>query len=212
MQFKNSERGGEQGTGRLRCFLASLANPASRIPIPGSNDYPFPLPYSRLSPGFTLIEILVVIVILAIAAAAVTMAIAGAGGERQLARDAERLRALTRYACEQAELSGREIGISVSTKGYRFSRSEHDVWLPLGDGELRPRKWSVDAAASLARDGEGVDVGVEFPEKPQLVCFASGELTAFRLDLGVPDSTIRYRIDGHADGDVAESIADNRVH
>jgi type II secretion system protein H len=72
-----------------------------------SRDLRFAIRHSRLSHGFTLMEILVVIVILAIAAAAVTMAIAGAGGERQLARDAERLRVLTRYACEQAELSGR---------------------------------------------------------------------------------------------------------
>jgi general secretion pathway protein H len=158
--------------------------------------------------GFSLIEILVVTVILAITAVAVTLAVSGAGGERQLARDAERLQALIGYACEQAELSGRQIGLSLDHDGYRFSRSDHADWVPERDGELRPRKWSVKADALLTRDGQHVDIGVDFPEKPQLVCFSSGELTAFRLELALPDSTTRYRVDGRPAGDVVASIID----
>jgi general secretion pathway protein H len=156
--------------------------------------------------GFSLIEILVVTVILAITAVAVTLAVGGAGGERQLARDAERLQALIGYACEQAELSGRQIGLSLNHDGYRFSRGNHADWAPERDGELRPRKWSVNANTQLTRDGQRVDVGASYPEKPQLVCFSSGELTAFQLELSLPDSAARYRLDGHAAGDVAASI------
>jgi general secretion pathway protein H len=174
------------------------------------HDLQFAIRCSRPS-GFTLIEILVVVVILAVTAAAVTLAVSGAGGERQLARDAERLRALLGYACEQAEISGREIGLSLSRAGYRFSRGDHDQWLPAGDGELRPRKWSVSADAVLTRDGQRVDIGADFPEKPQLVCFSSGELTAFRLDLVLPESTTRHRIEGQADGRVDERILDRRA-
>jgi len=170
-----------------------------------------PIRDSRSPAGFSLIEILVVTVILAVTAVAVTLAVGGAGGERQLARDAERLRALIGYACEQAELSGRQIGLSIDHDGYRFSRGERADWLPERDGELRPRKWSVSADALLTRDGQRVDVGAAFPEKPQLVCFSSGELTAFRLDLALPDSTTRYRLDGRANGEVAGSIVDARV-
>src|SRR5262249_11033881 len=133
------------------------------------------------SRGFTLIEILVVIVILGATAAAVTLAVGGAGGERQLARDAERLRALIGYACAQAGGRGRQMGISLSRDGYRFSRSEHADWVLERDGELRPRKWSAATSALLIRNGARVEVGAEFPDKPQLVCFSSGELTAFRL-------------------------------
>jgi len=171
-----------------------------------------PSPESRLPAGFTLIEILVVVVILAIVAAAVTIALSGAGGERQLARAAERLRALTGYACEQAELSGREIGISVSKEGYRFSRNDHVAWLPLADGELRPRKWGVDATLALSRAGQRMQVDAGYPEKPQLVCFASGELTAFRMDLRLADSSTHYRIDGNPDGAVTASVVDDRAH
>jgi general secretion pathway protein H len=161
--------------------------------------------------GFSLIEILVVLVILAITVVAVTLAISGAGGERQLARDAERLRALVAYACEQAELGGREIGLSFASDGYRFSRGDHADWVPVSDGELRARKWSVNPRVLLTRAGHAVDVAAGFPDKPQLVCFASGELTAFRLDLALPDSTTHYRVEGLPDGSVDEQVVEHRA-
>jgi general secretion pathway protein H len=193
--------------------LALRAGFAVRSGIPGSSPgQALPAQFdSRLLRGFTLIEILVVTVILAVSAVAVTLAIAGAGGERQLARDAERLHALIGYACEQAELSGHQIGISLTRDGYRFSRNEHADWLPERDGELRPRKWSVPGGATLTRAGQSVEIGKEFPDKPQLVCFSSGELTAFRLDLALPDSTSRYRLEGHPDGDVVETSVNDRA-
>ena len=169
-----------------------------------------PGPYSLLSTGFSLIEILVVTVILAVVAATVTLAVAGAGGERQLAREADRFAALVGYACEQAELSGRDIGLSLSRGGYRFSRSDHADRLVLREGELRPRKWSVSPAVALTRDGNRVGVGDEFPDKPQLACFSSGELTAFRLELALADAAARYRVEAAQDGEVATSSVDSR--
>ena len=169
-----------------------------------------PGPYPLLSTGFSLIEILVVTVILAVVAATVTLAVAGAGGERQLARDADRIAALVGYACEQAELSGRDIGLSLSRGGYRFSRSEHADWLLLRDGELRPRKWGTNAVVSLTRDGNSVGVGDEFPVKPQLACFSSGELTAFRLELALADAAARYRVEATQDGKLVTSSVDSR--
>jgi len=169
-----------------------------------------PGPRPLLATGFSLIEILVVTVILAVVAAAVTLAVAGAGGERQLARDADRVAALVGYACEQAELSGRDIGLSLSRSGYRFSRSEHTDWLLLRDGELRPRKWSISPIVTLTRDGNPVGVVDEFPDKPQLACFSSGELTAFRLELALPDAAAVFRVEAARNGDVAVSSVQSR--
>jgi len=191
-------------------LIATTGRPDDADSGRSAGDLPLAICQPRPS-GFSLIEILVVTVILAATATAVTLAVSGAGGERQLARDAERLRALLGYACEQAEISGREIGVSFSGRGYRFSRSDHDAWLPADEGELRPRKWSVAADAVLTRDGQRVAIGADFPEKPQLVCFSSGELTAFRLDLTLPESDTRQRIEGQADGRVDGGVMDRRA-
>jgi general secretion pathway protein H len=167
-----------------------------RAAIPHSR---FPIADSR---GFTLLEILIVVVILAVLTAIVTLAVSGAGGERQLEREAERVRTLIVYACEQAELTGREIGFNASADGYHFSRYDHDVWLPIKGSELRERKWPQQTIATLTRDTHPADDEKTPTEKPQLICFDSGELTAFRLELALPDVERRYRIDGHLDGTV----------
>lgn len=162
--------------------------------------------------GFTLIEILVVVVILGVLAAAVTLAVGVGGGERQLARQAEQLQALVGYACEQAELTGRDIGISMNTEGYRFSRLERDDWRAFSEGELRPRAWLTNSGATLSRESHGVEIVAQFPDKPQLLCFSSGELTPFRLDLNLPEAAQLYRLEGQSDGAVALAVVNSRGH
>ena len=165
----------------------------------------------RAARGFTLIEILVVVVILAVLAAAVTLAVGSVGGERQLARQGEQLRALFAYACEQAELSGRDLGISFDAQGYRFSIANHADWIASTANELRTRQWSAGIVATLSRDGHALAVTDKQPDKPQLVCFASGELTPFRLDLALADLPTRYRIEGQPDGDITLSAVEARA-
>lgn len=164
----------------------------------------------RVARGFSLIEILVVLVILAVLAGAVSLAIAGAGGERLLAREAERAQALIAYACEQAELGGRTVGISLSKSGYRFSRTEQEVWVPYKGGELRARHWPPPLATALQRDDVPVQLGDDFPDQPQALCYPSGELTPFRLELGWTEVERRYRLDARADGAVDLAAVDDR--
>ncbi|HEX6834235.1 MAG TPA: type II secretion system minor pseudopilin GspH [Rudaea sp.] len=162
--------------------------------------------------GFTLIEILVVVVILAVLAATVTLAIASAGGERQLELQANRLRELIVYACERAELTGRSIGIAIDKEGYRFKRLDRDLWVTMRDGELRPRTWGEQTTPTLTRDGHRVEDDPKATDnKPELICFDSGELTPFRLDLAMPDLARRYRIDGAPDGKVDVAAFDARA-
>jgi general secretion pathway protein H len=170
-----------------------------------------PATNNRQPSGFTLIEILVVIVILGVLAAALTLAVGVGGGERQLERQAEQVQALVGYACEQAELSGREIGVSMNTSGYRFSHLERDDWKAFREGELRPRAWLANSAAALSRDGHRVEIAAQFPDKPQLLCFSSGELTAFELELRLPENATRYRVNGQPDGTVALATVNLRA-
>ena len=164
------------------------------------------------SRGFTLIEILVVVVILAVMASVLTLAVNGVGGERRLAAQSEQMQALLGYACEQAELTDQTIGISFDTAGYRFSQLHGTDWFVLPAAELRERKWLDGTTMAFSRDGQPIRITDKYPEKPQVACFASGELTPFRLELSLADLTRIYRLDGSPDGDVKIAAIDARPH
>ena len=148
------------------------------------------------------------LVILAVVAGAVSLSIAGAGGERVLTREAERTQALLNFACERAQLSGRDIGITLARTGFRFSHFDQDVWVPYREDSLRARSWPPQLKIALSRDAQAIVLDEKFPDRPQLLCYASGELTSFRLELALPDLARRYRIDGRGDGEVLLSAVD----
>ena len=151
--------------------------------------------------GFTLIEILVVVVIVAVLALAVTISIATVGGERQLAREAERVQALIVHACIQAELTGREIGVRIGHSGYAFSLLGFDGWTASErKDELRARTWLPGMQVALYRDGREMRLAGDDSQPPQIVCFSSGELSPFVLSLNLGDVPKRYELRGHADG------------
>lgn len=158
--------------------------------------------------GFTLIELLVVVVIVAVMAAVVAMTLAGGGGERQLEREAERLQALLGYACEHAEIGGKPVGLGLVSDGYVFSEQNGEIWKPFDQGELRERRWPGALRADLSRDGKRLPLQPQPPDKPQVICFASGELTPFRLELGLADASLRWRLDGLPDGTVERERRD----
>lgn len=179
------------GTGRLS--LPPRARQASTKHVAQCAN-----PDAARSVGFTLIELLVVLVIVGALSAALTLAV-GASSERQLDNAAQRFRALIDEACSQAELSGRELGVSVGAGGYSFCRLEGDQWRPFGaDAALRARTWPQGLRSHLTRDGRPI---AETAEGPQLVCFSSGELTPFELALTLGDAP-RYRITGSEAGEV----------
>jgi general secretion pathway protein H len=95
--------------------------------------------------------------------------------------------------------------------GYRFSRLDRNDWLPFSVDELRPRDWLKGTDAVLLRDDRRVAIATDFPEKPQLVCFSSGELTPFRLELGLADLAQRLRLDGKPDGSVELAAVDTHA-
>jgi general secretion pathway protein H len=161
--------------------------------------------------GFTLIELLVVVVIVAVVAGALTLAVGGAGGERQLAHQSEQAQALIGYACEQSELTGRNIGISFNADGYRFMQLDRADWMQIRGGELRQRDWLAGTSSKLSRDDRALQIATEYPDKPQLVCFSSGELTPFRLELALSDLPVVYRLDGQPSGDVKITAVNTRA-
>lgn len=154
--------------------------------------------------AFSLIEILVVLVIVSVLALAVSISIASAGGERQLAREAERLQALVEHACRQAELSGREIGMRIGAQGYEFTMHGFDGWTTSErKDELRPHSWVAGLRLELLRDGRLIDLEDGNLEPPQLVCFSSGELSPFLLRMELGDVDTRYELEGDIQGSIS---------
>ena len=112
----------------------------------------------------------------------------------------------------KAELVGRDIGVSVDRRGYRFSRRNGAAWLPLEGDELRPREWLAGTQVALSSDGHAIVVGDDFPEKPQLACFSSGELTPFRLELRLTDLAQGWQLDGAPDATLKLAVVNVRAH
>ena len=151
------------------------------------------------------------LVIVGVLALAVTISIASAGGERQLTRESERLQALIQYACTQAELTGREIGLRVSQQGYAFALLGFDGWLAEPQkNELRPRSWVTGLGVELYRDGRELQLARKDADVPQIVCFSSGELSPFLMRMQLGDVARRYELRGEADGRVRLSAVDLR--
>ncbi len=177
--------------------------PALPRPLGGERPLfhsPFLIPHSRPRTGFTLIELLVVVAIVGVLALALTLSVANSS-ERRLEAAAERFAALVGHACEQSELRGREIGIVIAPDGYAFLRLDREGWQPFtGEDALRTREWPAGTRPTLAREGRPLElVHGEAREVPQLVCFASGELTPFALDLALGDSRAHYRVEAQGD-------------
>lgn len=164
----------------------------------------------RTHAGFTLLEVLVAVAIIAVIALVVGIGLSGLGGNRQLKQEAERLQSRLRYACELATLDGRAVGFRQRSDGYGFVRLDGDEWRSLTqDALLAPYQLSASTTLLLHRDGQVLEVDAKATdETPQLVCFASGELTPFRAELRATGADQRYRIEGHADGRIALSHVD----
>lgn len=152
--------------------------------------------------GFSLIELLVVIAIIGILAGMLVLA-AGDSGARRLEASAEEFQGLLRHACEVAELGGRDIGLTVGSEGYRFSRLAGEGWVAIGpEATLRPRPWPAGLQVELRRDGELLELDDGDSARPQAACLGSGELTPFTLDLRLRDLPRAWHIEALPDGRV----------
>ena len=159
--------------------------------------------------GFSLIELLVALVIMAVLSGLLVLSSSGGGVEAQLREQAERLRARIEFACERSELSGRDIGLFLTSGGYGFSERRGDAWELLSRAELAP----YQLRKGFTLRGETGLLDEDYPEQPQMLCFSSGEHSplAVLLSAGERNPELRLRADWNLPIELAERAPGERV-
>lgn len=159
--------------------------------------------------GFSLIEILVVVVVIGVVVTAATLAYTG--GDRELEQAARRAETRVRLACERAAFTGTDVGFALVEDRLRFGRLVAGRWEPVGEGPAEAlRERPLGDGVSLVAFRDGLPLPAGSPEEPQFACFASGELTPFRLELRHPGAAQAWRVEGHIDGRMEMARVDSR--
>ena len=187
------------------------------------------------SRGFTLLELLVVMVIIGVLASMVSLAVGGRAVDDRLQAESRRLEELLRLASDEAQAKGLEFGFRQTEDGFEFLTpdSQSGLWEVVNDGLFRPRQILEPFVMQLRIDGrlikpvkslppepeakDGVDalrpVGKDDDAKriePQILILSTGEMTAFTLDMRLPDASSHYRVEGNELGELKSARAEDK--
>jgi general secretion pathway protein H len=167
--------------------------------------------------GFTLIEILIVVVIIGIISAIVVLGLGNIGDDRELQTEARRITSLIELASDEATFQGRNFGLELLQKGYRFV--EHDpltgAWSKiLWDDLMRQRQLPQDTEFELFLENKRVLLDADTADSapnddtddltqeylPHILILSSGDITPFNLEIIRNTDRIRVALSVSANG------------
>lgn len=168
---------------------------------------------SRRSGGFSLLELLVVLVIIGIFFGAAMLSPGIVRSDRDVEREARRLKTVIDLVREEALMQSRDYGLRFSTDSYRFYVYDYDerAWLePADDDLLAPYALGPrlglellvedrDLVLAPARESDDERRAADAPE-PQVMILSSGELTPFEALVLRDSDDARYRLVGELNG------------
>ncbi|MCP5475205.1 MAG: prepilin-type N-terminal cleavage/methylation domain-containing protein [Lysobacterales bacterium] len=134
--------------------------------------------------GFTLLEILVVVAIIAILSAALMLSAGGAGSDRQIEDEAQRMQQVLRLLCDEAVIEGRYAGFGYAAQMYAGYEFGPQGWQPVKhQGPLQAH--TLVQGLGLRELGSAEALPRALPEDPQVLCTPAGELGDHDLLLSV---------------------------
>lgn len=163
--------------------------------------------------GMTLIEILVVMVIIALMAAIMTVAVTALGRDTEVQDEAERLTNVLSVSLEQAELEGRDYGLRLEPGSYEVMVFDgRRGWVPVA-GDRWLESHSLPPGLLIELEIEGRRVLLKKPESPearlpQVLTFASGDVTPYRVTLSRSATDVSTTLVGAADGSIELAQSD----
>lgn len=167
--------------------------------------------------GFTLLELLVVIAIIGIVITVATLSIGVLGEDRELETETERLTDVVALALEQSQLEGRDYGLRFEDNRYRIQSFDGRTqrWLDVADDPwFRERRLPAGVVFGLTLEGRRIVLRSEDQQRsdeeqdkpqeplPQVILFASGDVTPYELVLSRPGTPQQIRLVGGPDGTI----------
>jgi general secretion pathway protein H len=160
----------------------------------------------RPEAGFTLIEILVVVVIIAVMTTIAVLSVGVLGKDRGLDDEGDRFTDVVAAATEQAGLEGRDYGIWFGPDRYEVMAyvTRRQRWETVPDDRLYDvHELPVGLAPHLEIEGRPIMLLPEKPDTPsvpQVLIYAGGDSSSYRLTLTREGSEASFVVEGHADG------------
>jgi general secretion pathway protein H len=161
--------------------------------------------------GFTLLELLVVVALIAIIAGIAVLSLDLLGDDRELEREAYRLRGLLTLLREEALLQNRDYGVAFTETGYRFYIYDpaQFLWFDAQDDRLLAHyELTEPLSLEMRLDDRQVRLERYFDEEflampePQLLLLATGEQTPFEIGFYRDFSGGRFRLVGDFSGEI----------